>query len=644
MSTVDEVKARLDIVDLISETVELRRSGKNYTGFCPFHHNTRTPAFVVFPETQTWRCFGQCNEGGDLVKFVMKKEGWDFIDALRHLAERAGVQLRVPTPQEAAEEEEHARLCALLEEAVTFYRHQLLNTPPGQETLEYLHRRGLSDETIEVFGLGYAPDSWDATQKYFLEKDNSAEDLDAAGLVYARDSGGYNDRFRHRLMIPIRDGRGRMAGFGARALRDEQLAKYINSPQTPLFDKSNLLYGLDRARKAIRTEDQAVVVEGYMDVIALHQAGYRNAISPMGTALTEGQLRQIKRLTRRIVLALDADAAGNQATLRGLQVAREALDREVDRVFDARGLLRHESRLQADIRVTTLPADVDPDEIVNQNPEQWAQILKDAHPIVAHVMQTLAEGQDLDDPKVKREISGQVLPLIRDLPSAIERDTYIQQLARLLRVDERSLLSERTPTGRRRRISRRAPTPPLAPEETAATRPSAVGTSTQKLEAHCLSILMRRPELLYRVDRALQEAGLARLSTDDFQNTDHQEMLRITRESLNQDHIEPQSFTLENLPLPLLDSADAILVNSKELDPNEERVLDDLMRAILMLRRTNLQQNNQQLRFLQEEAQEKEDARGDEYQKAIQANLKVLGHLDKAIGRFTERTLTTSIS
>ena len=205
MTAIDEIKARLDIVDLVSETVQLRRTGKNYTGFCPFHPNSRTPAFVVFPDSGTWRCFGQCNEGGDIFKFVMKKEGWDFPETLKYLAEKAGVTLSAPSAQEQAAAEENDNLRAVLEEAVTFYRHQLLNSPAGKTALDYLRaKRGLSDETIETFGLGYAPQSWEALITHLKNKHISEQDMLAAGLVSERDSGGYYDRFRHRVMLPIR--------------------------------------------------------------------------------------------------------------------------------------------------------------------------------------------------------------------------------------------------------------------------------------------------------------------------------------------------------------------------------------------------------------------------------------------------------
>ncbi len=208
--------------------------------------------------------------------------------------------------------------------------------------MAYLNERGLTQATVSAFELGYAPQTWEAARMHLADRGHSDADLKAVGLVGERDTGGVYDRFRHRIMIPIRDARGRMAGFGARVVDPHDQPKFLNSPQTPLFDKSHLLYGLDRARKAIRLEDRAVIVEGYLDVIALHQAGHENVVSPMGTALSEHQLALLKRYSRRIILALDADAAGDQATLRGLNIAREALDRELDPVFDARGLIRHE--------------------------------------------------------------------------------------------------------------------------------------------------------------------------------------------------------------------------------------------------------------------------------------------------------------
>jgi len=632
MSTIEEIKARINIVDLVSESVQLRRSGKNYTGFCPFHPNTRTPAFAVFPESGTWRCFGQCNEGGDIFKFVMKKENWEFPEALRHLAEKAGVELKPPTPAEKIIAEEHDALRALLEEAVTYYRHQLFNTPAGKPALEYLHQRGLNPETIEKFGLGYAPDSWDAINDYFKSRNYSRQDLVDSGLVSERDDGGAYDRFRNRIMFPIRDERGRMAGFGARILDPNDVPKFLNSPQTPVFDKGHLLYGLDLGRKAIRTQDQAVIVEGYLDVIVLHQAGFENTVSPMGTALTDHQLYLLKRFSHRIVLALDPDAAGFQATLRGLEIARQTLDRSPEAVFDARGLLGYEARLQADIRVTTLPEGMDPDEVVRRDPNEWVQILKNAKPVVLHVMDTLAAASDLSDPKIKDEIARQVLPLIRDISSPVERDTYLQRLARLLRVDERALLDEAASRRRqpvRKRSGYRQPSskaqPPLLEKRSV--------TSNYAQEAHALGVLLRRPDLIFQVDRKLQEYGLSRLTPADFQHADHQAIMRLIQESIDQDATEPLQFVMSKLSLPMMELADELLARTADLDPSHERVAEEIIRILLELRRKTVCQTIDYHRFLIEEAQSQENPpEVVQYNQIMVQLISTRMKLDKALG------------
>ncbi len=636
MSEIEEIKARLDILDIVSENVQLKRSGKNYTGFCPFHANTRTPAFVVWPDTGTWRCFGECGEGGDIFKYVMKRDGLDFPEALRQLAQRAGVELRPPTPQETAQREENDHLRKLLEDATTYFRHQLFNNPAGKVALDYLHERGLSDETIQLFELGYAPPGWESTYPLFLKKGFAQKDLVDAGLASERDDGSLYDRFRHRVIFPIRDSRGRMTGYGARAIDPEDVPKYLNSPQTALFDKSNLLYGLDKARKHIRDKDQVIIVEGYLDVIAPYQAGYSNLVSPMGTALTEEQLRQLKRLTRKFILALDADAAGASATMRGLQVARNTLDRETEMVFDARGLLHSEARLKADIRVSTLPEGKDPDEVVREDPAVWEQIIRDAQPIVAHVMKTLAAGQDINDPKVKTEIAQQVLPLIQDLPNVIERDTYLQQLARLLKIDERSLLNQRRISGGKPPIRRKpqfeVPESKLSQAASGAAAVTSVKAQmVHNLEEHFLSILMREPELIYKIDRALKQADLPSLSTEDFQNTIHQELLEATMQSLDQDQINPVSFALDHIPFQLLEKAEAILEKSEKINPKQEHILEDMLRTILRMREVQLKESNIQIRFLLEDAQENNKTEITQYNYTIQQNSQKLLRIHKAL-------------
>ncbi|NOH00841.1 MAG: hypothetical protein HND47_02110 [Chloroflexi bacterium] len=243
MSTIDEVKSRIDIVELVSEAgVKLRHAGRNYTGFCPFHDNKHTPAFVVWPETGTWRCFGQCNEGGDIFKFVMKREGIDFKEALKKLAARAGVELKDFQRETPEQREAYDHLRKLLEDAVVFYRSHLFN---NRDILTYLReKRGLTDASIETFGLGFAPQGFDNALSFFTQRGYSEQDLMDAGLVTERDDGRRYDRFRNRIMIPIRDEQGRMAGFGARIVDPDDIPKFLNSPETPIFNKGRLLYGL----------------------------------------------------------------------------------------------------------------------------------------------------------------------------------------------------------------------------------------------------------------------------------------------------------------------------------------------------------------------------------------------------------------
>ncbi len=629
MSSIDEIKSRIDIVDLVSESVQLRHSGKNYTGFCPFHPNTRTPSFVVFPSTGTWRCFGQCNEGGDIFSFTMKKQGWDFAEALKYLAEKAGVQLKPPTPEELVAEEEHAQLRSILEEAVVYYHQQLRSTAEGQKALEYLKNRGLSDEIIETFRLGYAPNAREAAINYFTAKGRTVAQLAEAGLVSEREDGSVYDKFRHRIIFPIRDGRGRMAGFGGRILDPNDIPKFLNSPQTPVFDKSALLYGLEHARNPIRALDQAVIVEGYLDVIALHQAGFTNTVSPMGTALTEHQLRLLKRLTQRFILALDPDAAGDKATLRGLQLARQTMDRQTELAFDARGLLAHETRLQADIRVTTLPEGMDPDDVVKRDPAEWQHILDEARPVVIHVMETLAAGRDVDDPKTKSEIAGQVLPLISEVPDAIEREAYRQRLARLLKVDERLLAGPEAPSRPSRRRQRQTQAGPVEPG-----RDFAIQAGNGLLEAHCLGILVRRPEMVFHVDRALHEARLARLSRLDFERAEYQAIFELVEESLVQDQSEPMHYVLNRLSMPLMEIVDSLLERTDKLDPKEDRVLEDVMRALLEIRRRQMNETINNLRYRMDEAAQGGDLRTREFEENMARCTQSLRNLHQAREKF----------
>ena len=632
MSTIDEVKSKIDIVDLVSEAgVKLRHAGRNYTGFCPFHDNKHTPAFVVWPESGTWRCFGQCNEGGDIFKFVMKREGLDFKDALQKLADRAGVKVESFAAEKPEVKEAHEHLRVLLEDSIVYYRTQLFN---NKEILGYLHeKRGLTDATIETFGLGYAPHGYDNLLKHFLPKGYSEKDLIDAGMLSVRDAEDERnsqhvtrsfDRFRNRIMIPIRDDQGKMAGFGARIVDPTDIPKFLNSPETPIFTKGKILYGLDRARKPIRAADQAVIVEGYLDVIALHQAGYENVVSPMGTALTEDQLRLLKKLSRRIVLALDPDTAGQKAVLRGLDAARSAMDREGELGFDARGLLRNEARLQADLRVASMPDGLDPDELVARDKEEWKRLIENAKPIVTHVMDSLAVGQNLNDAKVKNQIAAQVIPLIEDLPNALERDTYRQALARMLRVDERSLMSTQVqgPVMRRK--------PRTVIQKMQPDRSIMAVNPNLKIESYCLGVLLRKPDLLYRLDKSFQEFGLSPLAAEDFEYTDHQLLFGVVRLAVEQDENDHHQYVTSHLPETISDLSKELLAQTEKLEVVDDKVLEDLLARFIDLRRANAMVNNIQLRFLQDEDQQQGGANIKMYQEQNLRLAKLLHNLDQA--------------
>ncbi|MEI8131283.1 MAG: DNA primase [Leptolinea sp.] len=624
MTAVDDIKSRIHIEDLVNEnpTVKLRKSGKNFTGFCPFHENKRTPAFVVFPDSGTWRCFGQCNEGGDIFKFIMKRESCDFSQALKLLALKAGVELEALTPQRKEENQHQDKLRELLEETAHFYQHYLTQNIQGKPALDYLTKRGLTPETMTAFGLGYAPAGWDTLMTHFTGRGYSVDDLKEVGLLSENpEKERVYDRFRNRIMIPIRDAQGRMAGFGARILDPIDVPKFLNSPQTPLFDKGRLLYGMDHARKSIREKDQAVIVEGYFDVILLHQAGFANTVSPMGTALTEDQLRQLQRLTRKMILALDADAAGAKATMRGLEIARKSLDRGDDLVFDARGLLHEESRLRADLRVTAIPEGMDPDEVVLRNPSEWEAILLNAKPIVQHVMDTLSAGRNLNDPKIKDEIARQIIPLIEDLASPIERDTYRSRLAVLLHINEESLMQLQTgETGQpRRTIGRR--TKPSRRERAAF---SEIKSPLRPLENHCLCLLLHKPELFTDVERELIQKKLHTLSIDDFQFSEAQELFLLVVDGIKQLDISVQEYITEKKSDLLSTYIDGISSGLSLENTAEDKLYDDLYDTINRLRLAQIRDSIDTIRFLVADLADWKDAQVDERESLKEYNCKMI--------------------
>ncbi len=391
MDTVEEIKRRIDVGEYIGRTVDLKRSGRNLRGLCPFH-SEKTPSFYVFPDRGTWRCFGQCGEGGDLFSFAQKKLGLEFRDTLVELAREAGVVLTPVNPERRSRQE---RLTAALEGAIRFYQERLAD-PTGSEAREYIqNKRGLSDHTVGRFGLGWAPPEWRELREHLSARGFSDQDLMDAGLTVVSDNGGEPyDRFRGRVTFPIYDERGAPIGIGGRALGDEQ-PKYLNSPQTELFDKGRTLYGLNWAGDAAREAGEVVVVEGYMDVIGPHQAGFTNVVATMGTSLTETHARLLKRYATRVVLAMDPDGAGAAAAERAGSIVL-GISSSGDAAESARAADAIAGGAQIDLRVAVLPGSMDPDDLARERPDLWKSTIAGSMPFPEFLIERLLGGQRPD--------------------------------------------------------------------------------------------------------------------------------------------------------------------------------------------------------------------------------------------------------
>ena len=617
MSVVDDIKNQIDIVDIVSDNVKLRRTGKNFIGFCPFHANTHTPSFVVFPDSGTWRCFGQCSEGGDVFSYIMKRDGCDFQTALEILAKKAGVEL-TPYTRDEKPREEKQRLYDLMDEAVTYFHNNLTQHPAGKAALEFLTaKRGLKPETIEKFRLGYALQSWDGLIQHLMGKGYTRQELIDTGVVSEqRDdkgevipNGRIYDRFRNRVMIPINDSRGNPIAFGARILDPNDTPKFLNSPQTALFDKGKTLFALNEARPAIREKDQVVLVEGYMDVIVLHQEGFSNTVCPMGTALTDFQAKQLTRQTKHIVLALDGDAAGYHAAVKDIDIIREASASETP--GDTQSLLRQENRLNVDIRIVTIPEGLDPDEVVLENPETWEEIIHSAKPIVIHMMETLARGRDLGDAKTKSEIAAKIMPLIREVPDAIERETYRQQLARFLDIDE-SLLTYTGHTvspgsGNRRAFPAKPRLKTSADAMVFDPRDSFYNKENEILR--CLYRYYENPGSLAAIDRKLRKFHLEAMSPADFNQTDLHEIARVYFRALDQDEeLDTRAYIENNLPESVRDTFTTL--KNKKTDPtNDMQELDEeILRSVAFMRQEKCEYEKTDIQSLLSDSETDEES------------------------------------
>ncbi len=643
MSVADEIKSRIDIVTYIQQYVPLKKAGRYYKANCPFH-SERTPSFIVNPDTQSWRCFGSCAEGGDLFSFAQKHHGWSFREALEDLGRQAGVELRRQTDEQRQQVARRDVLRGVLQAATDWYQERLWDTP---QVLSYAReRRGFSDDTLRAWALGYAPGGWQHLREYMRQLDYSDEDLLEVGLLRRHEeSGRVYDYFRNRLLIPIRDERGRVVGFGARALTDEDQPKYLNSPQTSLFDKSRLLYGLDRARQAIRNENTAVIVEGYMDVLQAHQAGHMNVVAQMGTSLTEPQLRLLTpRLTARVVLALDSDSAGQNATMRSLEVARQTLQAD------------YSGRLSLDIRVLQMPGGVDPDDLIREDATVWALRVGEATPVADYVieaeMQALPGNASIQE---REAVARRLLPLLLASENRLYSRDNLQKLAMRLRIAEDELLrwsQRQRPVNRRRREG--AETSPEG--VTQATGP---GQEDQSRERDFLGNLLRQPDLVYRINRAFRELAAGDLAllrgpleafgASDFVNRDCSSLLQGLQRALKQDDLpvlawlqeqgdDLQRETLQQLeretPGSDLDHARTVMRQSFGADlpvvVKRAEAVDwqrELLRTALRLRLRRLERERRELYYLLED----DDAGKEALHERIQLSVKARNRIEMAL-------------
>jgi DNA primase len=597
MSVIDEVKERLDVVDVISNYVLLKKAGRNYKGICPFH-SEKTPSFVVFPDTQSWHCFGACGTGGDVFAFLMRQENVDFSEALAVLAQRAGVELKPPTEKQKDEEDLRARLMTIHNVAAMYFHNRLLTSPDAEAARDYLARRGLNRETIDRFQLGFAPDEWHDLGSYLTTKGYKESDLLSSGLVIAREGGsGHYDRFRNRVIIPICDHTGRPIGFGGRVL-DHSEPKYLNSPETPIFEKGHVLFGLSLAKSTIRAEDATIVVEGYMDVIQAHQHNNTNVVASMGTALTEDQIKTLRRYARTIILALDPDTAGGRATLRGLDLSRQITLHELISIGpDIVSEIQRSS--EADVRIAILPPGKDPDDVIRETPEAWPQLIQKALPVIDYYFELMEGRFDLDSARGKAEAADHFLAVLKDLENPIQRAHYIQKLSRLIRVDEK-ILVEQLRGFKKHRIGKT--------EAWQTTQDIDSKGRPLEVEEHCLMLILQRPGVLSVADQLLLDLGMSPLGDSDFSTVENREIFLTVQKLISQS----TELNIETLQASLSNSLDEYLARLwsrwRGLPPIAEDLIDsESIKSILKVRQRVIGKWLNELHSLQSDAESEHD-------------------------------------
>jgi DNA primase len=574
--SLERVKQAVDIVEVVSAHTDLRRQGARWVGLCPFHEE-RTPSFSVDAQEKLYHCFG-CGVGGDTIKFVEEKEGLGFAEAVELLADRYGVELERERedPRAEARRQQRRRLSELLDRTASFYAAYLWDSDEAGKAREYLAQRGLGEEILRAFDVGYAPSAWDKVLLRGQRAGFKVEELRGVGLVQRGRGGGEYDRFRSRIMFPIRDRRGRTLGFGGRAMRSDQGAKYVNTAETDFFHKSTMLYGIDLAKAAIAKAGRAVVVEGYTDVLALHQAGVEEAVGVMGTAITEEQVASLSGMVDEVVLALDADAAGQEAMLRAQRVAAKRSMR---------------------LRVAAMPAGEDPAEMMaaEGGAERFRALLDGAVELTAFQVGLVLDRTDISSPAERDRALGEVAPVLAGLGESASRDDLVRQVAERLDL-EPAMVMGRVVAAQPTTGGPAEATPGAAPP---APRRTAELTSRERRErallAMCIALPAEGKEYLARLgDQHLSPTGMRALAwlrehpEDPASSLPHDdsELAGLIAELVILAHDEPASPEAMELNYLLLEQRriEAEIAAAGERDEYERRAALSRDRAALVER------------------------------------------------------------
>lgn len=570
MSVVNEIKARLDIVEVVSGYLTLQSSGRNYKAKCPFHVEN-TPSFIVNPDRQNWHCFGACSTGGDAFSFVMRMEKLEFGDSLRLLAEKTGVELSQENKSDSRE-----TIFTINHEAARFYQENLISKN-GLACLEYLKERGVDKKTADLFQVGASPNTGDALKSHLETLGFDIQDAVAAGLLRTNPDGQIRDFFWGRLMFPIHDRRGRIAGFGGRTL-DGSNPKYINTAATSVFDKKSILYGLDKSVDSIRKQDTAIIVEGYMDVITAHQFEHQNVIASMGTALTEQQVSLIRSSASTFVLALDPDTAGQEATLRSLESAWRIFEHQ--KMIEGRrsvGTLYRSKRL--DLNIAILPVDMDPDKLLRDLPEQWEQTIENAIPFLDFAIQGVASKYDLTNYTDKATAAEQLLPLITATDNAFEQERLFRKLARVLDVSE-SALHASIGNSRNSKPIRTAERTPTNSANLQTGNTLLFGENKDALEEYTLHLLIEDPNLWKFATEIKPEYFRRTENREVFTSMSNYSTIEEIREGLDDSLIGHLEYLIQISSLPTGGPSTEIAL-SQSIRRLEQRHLREMQESLL---------------------------------------------------------------